>query len=101
MTGERQYGIYNYEILIRKKEEKRKKMYLKKALATAIIFILCALQTGCGSRFTDKGEPGDAEEETAGNHIIVGYSQLGAESDWRSENTNSMKSSSSSGSLVR
>ena len=93
MTGERQYGIYNYEILIRQKEEKRKKMYLKKALATAIIFILCALQTGCGSRFTDKGEPGDAEEETAGDHIIVGFSQLGAVSDWRSENTNSMKSS--------
>lgn len=32
------------------------------------------------------------EEQTAKDYVVVGFSQLGAESDWRSANTESMKS---------
>jgi len=45
---------------------------------------MCLLMTACG-----KKEP---EELFSEDYIVVGFSQLGAESDWRSANTESMKS---------
>lgn len=64
---------------------------MKKSLAITIILTLCIMAMGCGSSksSTDKS----AEEEKAGlnDYIVVGFSQLGAESDWRSANTESMK----------
>ena len=44
--------------------------------------------TGCGSSRPVQTE--EIENEDAGK-IVVGFSQLGAESDWRSANTASMK----------
>ncbi len=68
-------------------------MYWKKALAAAVFFMLGMLQMGCGSSLDHKSESLGREEEEAEHRIVVGFSQLGAESDWRSENTESMKSS--------
>ena len=52
-----------------------------------IIVSLCCLMAGCKPKDTgaDSGITGE-------DLITVGFSQLGAESDWRSANTESMKS---------
>ena len=49
------------------------------------------LLAGCGSR-QSVAEDITAPEDTQPDRIVVGFSQLGAESDWRSANTESMKS---------
>ncbi len=67
-------------------------MCWKKALAIAVIFILCIFQAGCSGGFHDRNESA-GQEGAANDYIVVGFSQLGAESDWRNENTESMKSS--------
>ncbi len=47
---------------------------------------------GCGSsRFAENNSTNLPSEEIDDNSIVVGFSQLGAESDWRSANTDSMK----------
>ena len=51
------------------------------ALAAGLLLLCCA---GCGKR----GPDSEPEED---KRIVVGFSQLGAESDWRSANTASMK----------
>lgn len=50
---------------------------------------------GCGEKNfpTDEIEYEDSQEEEDTDLIVVGFSQLGAESNWRSANTESMKSS--------
>lgn len=45
---------------------------------------LCLLMVACGSK--------DSVELLSEDYIVVGFSQLGAESDWRSANTESMQS---------
>ena len=45
---------------------------------------------GCGSR-QSTAEDIATPEDTQTDRIVVGFSQLGAESDWRSANTESMK----------
>ena len=45
--------------------------------------------TACGSSATDESQQ---SSETTNKTITVGFSQLGAESDWRSANTESMLS---------
>lgn len=63
------------------------------AVALVSVLILSCL-TGCGPSFgrnsaTDNAEPAtDIENKLT----VVGFSQVGAESDWRSANTESMKS---------
>lgn len=64
---------------------------MKKALAI-IVLILCTFLSGCGSMLLPKNENLDTEKITTDEFIVVGFSQLGAESDWRSANTQSMKS---------
>lgn len=44
---------------------------------------------GCGNKVVQTGAV--VEETTSKENIVVGFSQLGAESDWRSANTESMK----------
>ncbi len=59
---------------------------IKKFLAAfaCILFLLC----GCADTIQSSE---DAGEESAGNLIVVGFSQVGAESEWRVANTESMK----------
>lgn len=56
-----------------------------------IICLFCALLAGCG-KMPEKGDLSDSEGMVSDKYIVVGFSQLGAESDWRSANTESMKS---------
>lgn len=65
---------------------------MKKSLAIIIILILCILAISCGGSFSSKEEAVNVEETVSDEYIVVGFSQLGAESDWRSANTESMKS---------
>ncbi len=64
---------------------------IKKTLAMTIVLVLSILAVGCGNNFVSESTPVDTEETASSNHIVVGFSQLGAESDWRSANTESMK----------
>lgn len=64
-------------------------MYFKRVIATAIILMLGIWFAGCTDSAAHENENPDVE--AASERITVGFSQLGAESDWRSENTESMK----------
>lgn len=57
---------------------------MKRVMMLLITVGMCLLAAACG-----KNEP---EELIPEDYIVVGFSQLGAESDWRSANTESMKS---------
>lgn len=61
----------------------------KKLLSILLTLSMCAaVFGGCGKKETDTA--GDASKEK--DLIVVGYSQIGAESDWRTANTESFKS---------
>lgn len=61
----------------------------KKWLIMLLVFICIILPIGCRNNSVSVSK----EETVAVNKgIVVGFSQLGAESDWRSANTESMKS---------
>ena len=65
---------------------------MKKIAKIAMVLLLSvAVMTGCGSSLAqmDNTNEGTTEEKKL---ITVGFSQLGAESDWRSANTVSMQS---------
>lgn len=56
-----------------------------------IVILFCLAVMGCGSN--NAGSKQDTQvEESKEEYIVIGFSQLGAESDWRSANTQSMKS---------
>ena len=54
--------------------------------------ILCVMLCGCAGRQTGGEEEAAAVTSDEGKKITVGFSQLGAESDWRRKNTESMLS---------
>ena len=56
----------------------------------AVVAVLGLLAAGCGS-----GEEGEAsaDDDNGGDAVRVGFSQLGAESGWRTANTESVQSS--------
>ncbi|MDR2939824.1 MAG: ABC transporter substrate-binding protein [Clostridiales bacterium] len=56
-------------------------------LSAAMLFSLAA----CGSTSTGVNQPESGEGDAAGGQIVVGFSQVGAESDWRTANTESMR----------
>ena len=57
----------------------------------AVLVFFCLAFCSCSGSASGEGKAGpETEEET--KTIVVGFSQLGAESDWRSANTASMKS---------
>ena len=60
--------------------------------AILVIALFILLTAGCGSRFSSGEESETAEQSAVKEYIVVGFSQLGAESDWRSANTESMQS---------
>ena len=64
---------------------------MKKSFAIVMFLILCILAISCDSSFSSKEETVNVEDEISDEYIVVGFSQLGAESDWRSANTESMK----------
>ncbi len=66
---------------------------IRKRLAIAIISMLCLLAVGCGN----SSESVQEQSAEVKGSIVIGFSQLGAESDWRSANTESMKSTFTTG----
>ena len=56
----------------------------RKHRSLLLCLLLCLLASGCASR------PGDPAQD-AESLIVVGFSQVGAESDWRNANTLSMQ----------
>ncbi len=63
---------------------------MKKSFTIGIILMLCFLIGGCGYHFGGE-EMSQAVAGDSSERIVIGFSQLGAESDWRSANTESMK----------
>ncbi|MBE5939237.1 MAG: LacI family transcriptional regulator [Lachnospiraceae bacterium] len=64
---------------------------MKKKLVATISIIICIFLSGCGILSISVDKDGKEENQTPGRNIVIGFSQLGAESDWRSANTESMK----------
>lgn len=65
-----------------------KRKFLSALLCAAMVGTMLV---GCGSKEEAPAEDA-AAEESAGDLITVGYAQVGAESDWRTANTESFKS---------
>ena len=65
---------------------KRKKMLRMAAMAVCSFVLL-----GCSKQSEMQTVADEALEDTEDENIVVGFSQLGAESDWRRANTESMK----------
>lgn len=63
----------------------------KKVFTILFILLLCILAVGCKDSFSKKENTEKTETKTSSERIVVGFSQLGAESDWRNANTESMK----------
>ena len=63
---------------------------MKKGLLLFMVIGIC-LFTACKPEDVQENNPVSEE------YIVVGFSQLGAESDWRSSNTESMKTTFTSG----
>ena len=70
-------------------ERQAKEMHVRNWMIKAGVCLLAAvsLLTGCDK----KSEMVPAETSPAPKPVVIGFSQLGAESDWRSANTQSMK----------
>jgi len=62
----------------------------KKTVAIITLILFCILVFFCAKTFGVRNVSGEMKESFDGK-IVVGFSQLGAESDWRSANTQSMK----------
>ena len=62
---------------------------MKKMSAAILVLALCAGFLGGCAGGADSAEP---PEKTVGSPIVVGFSQVGAESEWRVANSESMKS---------
>ena len=60
---------------------------MKKFLLMIATISFCLLVAACNGRTVPENK-----EESSEENIVIGFSQLGAESDWRSANTESMKS---------
>ncbi|MCR5691610.1 MAG: ABC transporter substrate-binding protein [Eubacterium sp.] len=74
----------------------RKKLF-KKILAGALTAVMAFSLTACGGGSTSTSSSGGSDSSAGGTEassgpITVGFSQVGAESDWRTANTESMKS---------
>lgn len=53
--------------------------------------MLCVMAAGCGSPNVSNESREESGQDDIKETIVVGFSQLGAESDWRNANTESMK----------
>lgn len=59
---------------------------MKKLLLFALLAALCLVLAGCGDQEKQTDEPAQPDSKL----IVVGFTQVGAESDWRNANTASM-----------
>lgn len=59
---------------------------MKKIFLILVAVAMCLLSAACSKQSQE------SKEQVSEENIVVGFSQLGAESDWRSANTESMKS---------
>lgn len=59
-------------------------------LSVIVLILFCACMCSCSRLFSPDEDP-YSTELASDEYVVVGFSQLGAESDWRSENTESMK----------
>lgn len=66
-----------------------RKKFLKKVVAGMLTAVMAFSLTACGGSDTSTN---DTADEGGSGTITVGFSQVGAESDWRTANTESMKS---------
>ena len=66
-------------------------MKLKRLLVSLISVSLLLSALGCAKKSTDTTELSQSDSLENGDLTVIGFSQLGAESDWRSANTLSMK----------
>ena len=71
----------------------------KRVLSIIAMLAMTVSMAACGSGGSDapapaptEGEEGTETSGDAGDLITVGYAQVGAESDWRTANTESFKS---------
>lgn len=66
----------------------------RKVLAAMLSMAMVAtLAMGCGGGSgADAGTSDSGSDSSASESIVVGFSQVGAESDWRTANSESMKS---------
>ena len=72
-----------------------KKKIFKKLLAGALTAVMAFSLTACGGGDAGGSSSSGSKTSDAGSSdktITVGFSQVGAESDWRTANTESMKS---------
>ena len=67
-----------------------RKNFMKKVVAGMLTAVMAFSLTACGGG--DASTNDTAKEEGSSDVITVGFSQVGAESDWRTANTESMKS---------
>lgn len=67
-----------------------KRNLFKKIVAGALTAMMAFSLTACGGN--DASDTGDNSADTGSKTISIGFSQVGAESDWRTANTESMKS---------
>lgn len=72
-----------------------KKNFFKKVAASVLVAAMAFSLTACGGSDTDGGNAGSTTDNnntgSSKEAITVGFSQVGAESDWRTANTESMK----------
>ena len=68
----------------------RRSMASRLVAVFSVLLSAFTLTTGCGDT-TTAATSQDTESQDS-KQIVIGFSQLGAESDWRSANTESMKS---------
>ena len=69
-------------------------MKMRRKVVTALLAatMVMSLAVGCGSKGGDSSSAKDTSSESGSDEITIGFSQVGAESDWRTANSESMKS---------
>ena len=67
-------------------------MKMKRKVITALLAatMVASLAVGCGNKGGDSKS--DSSKSSSSDEITIGFSQVGAESDWRTANSESMKS---------
>ncbi len=69
-----------------------KKKTIKKMVAGFLAAMMTFSLTACGGSSNNAGTNSTEKDSSGDGKITVGFSQVGAESDWRTANTESMKS---------
>lgn len=64
---------------------------MRRFLTIIITLLLGVFMAGCGNSFMTGNKSVNTDKTVLDEKITIGFSQLGAESDWRSANTESMK----------